>query len=354
MSHRQHHNGEWTETLGVGEIQRRVEESLANGYALASPPVYLHLCLGNLCNLKCRMCNPHNSLMIHEEWKELDARGGEYSKFWSEHGCTDADVEPWYENETFWASCEKLIPTLKKAYMTGGEPTLIPGNYRFMKKCIELGRAPEITLLFNINCTRVPDEFIELINRFGSATVNVSLDGVGAVGEYIRSPSRWNSVSRNLSKLLEKTGPRVSIGVTPVAQIYNVLDLVPLLEHIRTLENETGRSIRVDLLDCMHPAFLNVGILPRKIKDEAIRRLERFQGAGSGSSAARVPNHARILENGVASLIQQLRADAPPDAPRLLEAFSYYTRTLDEHRGQKLSSACPDLAALLRAEGCLS
>jgi hypothetical protein len=353
-SHRQNHNTEWSEILGAGEIRRRVDESLRGGYALASAPVYLHLCLGNLCNLKCRMCNPNNSLMIDREWKELDAAsGGDYSRFWDEHGCSVTDIGPWHENAEFWDSCERIIPTLKKVYMTGGEPTLIPGNYRFMRKCVELGRASQIALMFNINCTRVPDEFVDLIGRFGTATVNVSLDGIGAVGEYIRSPSRWSAVSKNLSKLLEKAGPRVHIGITPVAQVYNALDLAPLLEHVETLGRESRRPLRVDLLDCLHPAFLSVGILPRRIKDEAIRRLERFQNRTPVPDPARDPNHARVLENGVRSLIQQLRADAPPDAPRLLEAFARYTRTLDEHRGERLASACPDLAELLRAENCL-
>lgn len=353
MSHRQHHNGEWTEKLGEAEISRRVEESVRGGFALESSPVYLHLCLGNLCNLKCRMCNPHNSLMIHEEWKALDAKGGEYSKFWGKHGCGDADIEPWYESPAFWDSTEKLIPSLKKVYMTGGEPTLIAGNYRFMRKCVELGRASGIELLFNINATRVPDEFVALINQFGWATVNVSLDGVGAVGEYIRSPSRWSDVSRNVAALLEKAGPRVTVGVTPVAQIYNILDLVPLLEHVAGLERSWNRSIRVDILDCLHPAFLSIAILPRKIKDEAIRRLEQFRSGPGGPAAKPDSPHSRVLESGLAGMLSQLRADGPADAPALLEAFAYYTRTLDAHRGESLRKACPDLAARLSAEGCL-
>ena len=352
-SHRQHHNREWTERLGAEEIRRRVDESVRADFALESSPVYLHLCLGNLCNLKCRMCNPYNSLMIHEEWKALDKKGGEYSRFWAKHGCGDADIPPWYESPAFWASVEKLIPSLKKVYMTGGEPTLIEGNYRFMRKCVELGRAGEIELLFNVNGTRIPEEFLGLINKFAAATVNVSLDGVGAVGEYIRSPSRWSAVSKNLEALIAKAGPRVSVGVTPVVQVYNALDLVPLLDHVAGLERASGRSIRVDLLDCRHPGFLAVEILPRAIKDEAITRLEAFRD-GPNAPGRRKELHAHVLENGVASLLAQLRGEGPANAPELLKAFSYYTSILDAHRGESFAKACPDLHARMSAAGAFA
>lgn len=351
-SHRRHHNLEWTERLGTDEIDRRIDESVRGGFALPSSPVYLHLCLGNLCNLKCRMCNPYNSLMIHEEWKRLDAKGGEYSRFWAKHGCGDADVPPWHEYAGFWDGVEKMIPSLRKVYMTGGEPTLIEGNYRFMRRCIELRRAGEIELLFNVNGTRIPEEFLGLVNEFAAATVNVSLDGIGAVGEYIRSPSRWSAVSKNLEALIAKAGPRVSVGVTPVVQAYNALDLVPLLEYVDGLERSSGRSIRVDLLDCRHPAFLAIDILPRAVKDEAIRRLEAFRDGPRGPGRKPGP-HARVLENGLASLLAQLRDKAPGNAPELLKAFSYYTSTLDAHRGESFAKACPDLHERLIAEGAI-
>jgi len=54
----------------IGEMARRVVEENA---ALADPPSSLHLWLGNLCNLKCRMCSPIYSSQIaadeaHSSW----------------------------------------------------------------------------------------------------------------------------------------------------------------------------------------------------------------------------------------------------------------------------------------------
>ena len=148
-SYRQAHNKEWFSRPGKKEIVERVESSKLNNYAVDKPPVYLDLRLGNLCNLKCRMCNPYNSIMIHKEWQELDQQtAGEYSSFWKKYNMKIGTVSKWYESDNFWSDVEKYIPHLKKVYMTGGEPTLIESNYRFLDLCREKGYADKIELFF--------------------------------------------------------------------------------------------------------------------------------------------------------------------------------------------------------------
>ena len=70
-SFRQMHNEEWTKKIGEEEIHRRVKESIVNEWQMLSDPIYLDLRLSNLCNLKCRMCSPHNSSQIAKEHKKL-------------------------------------------------------------------------------------------------------------------------------------------------------------------------------------------------------------------------------------------------------------------------------------------
>ena len=70
------------------------------------------------------------------------------------------------------------------------------------------------------------------------------------------------------------------------------------------------------------------------------------------AEAKREAAHARVLRNGIEGLVRRLSSDAPADAQRQLAAFAFYTRTLDKHRKQDLSSACPDLASRMREERC--
>ena len=67
-SFRQMHNDEWERRIGADAIHERVKASYDNDMALPDhDPVYLDLRLGNLCNLKCRMCNPWANLEQEEK-----------------------------------------------------------------------------------------------------------------------------------------------------------------------------------------------------------------------------------------------------------------------------------------------
>jgi hypothetical protein len=297
------------------------------------------------------MCNPASSSLIAREQAELAAReGAAGARFWSPARAPEEGA-PWHEREPFWSAARAAIPALKKIYVTGGEPTLSPGVLRFFRNCIDAGRAPEIELLLNTNCTALSDEFIALLGRFKKATVCASLDGVGAAGEYIRYPSRWEVVDRNLRRLLERAGPSVDVFVTPVTQVYNALELPALLDYVAELERASGRRLTVYLLDCLSPRYLSVAILPRAVKAEAARRLEEFRRRSPVLQEEPASDAALSLRDGIESLLAQLRQDAPADAPRLLADFVYYTKTLDRNRGQDLAAALPRLAELLRAEG---
>ena len=53
-------------------LQRSINEAIANtkedGFCTRKKGVYVDLRLGNLCNSKCRMCNPGTLTQWVEEW----------------------------------------------------------------------------------------------------------------------------------------------------------------------------------------------------------------------------------------------------------------------------------------------
>lgn len=345
-SYRQNSNQEWTARIGVDEIQRRVAHSRENHFTVDRPPVYLDLRLGNLCNLKCRMCNPYNSVQIHKEWNAIDAAtDGSLSKFWSRYSMVNGSVEPWYESDEFWKSCEAMIPGLLKVYMTGGEPTLIRGNYRFMRKCIEMGYSGSIELFFNLNFTRLTDEFVELISHFKWTSINASLDGVRETNDYIRYPSRWDELVANFEKLANHPSKNIGLGVSPVIQIYNVLAIVPLLDFVEELEVSSGREILVDFLYCLDPKFLRIENLPAHVKARAAEKLADFKKRSRDMH--RTTPKSRFIKDGVNSMLTLLQGRAPADSERLLADFFEYTEILDRHRDQSFSDVFPELASLL-------
>jgi MoaA/NifB/PqqE/SkfB family radical SAM enzyme len=172
-SNRQHSIQEWSWRLGNEGLNKLITEAIENNGHLDSEPVYLDLRLGNLCNLKCRMCNPWNSSQIVKEHESL-AQDSAYSEVWrktfGKFPVTVMDDQQWFDHDILWDQVISLIPTLKKVYMTGGEPTLIKNNFKFMKACIEQGRT-DIVLFFNTNCTNINKQFLELISQFKQVNI---------------------------------------------------------------------------------------------------------------------------------------------------------------------------------------
>ncbi len=343
-SYREMHNEEWLNKARA-EIETRVEASQASDFRVDKPALYLDLRLGNLCNLKCRSCNPFNSSQIHKEVVQLHETNSEYRDFWNRFngGKKPADTPEWYESDLFWDEVIRSIPNLRKVYLTGGEPTLIERNYKFMQACIESGHAKNIFLMFNINCTNVQDKFLEYLPHFQFVLINASIDGLEQENEYIRFLSRWETIDKNFRKLV-KLPSNVQIGVTPVLQIYNVLTITRLLDYIESIAQETGRDLNVDFLYATDPNYINVQILPPSVKQEAIRRLEQYK------ARSKTYQTQRFLKNSIDSCINLLNEQPVADADKMKD-FVAYTRMLDVHRKQRLELTLPDLGELLKSEG---
>ncbi len=343
-SYREMHNEEWMNKARV-EIEERVESSRANDFKLDKPALYLDLRLGNLCNLKCRSCNPYNSSQIYRETVQLYDQNDEYRDFWNRFngGKKPAETPEWYESDLFWDEVIRSIPNLRKVYLTGGEPTLIERNYKFMQACIDSGHAKNIFLMFNINCTNVQDKFLEYLPHFEFVLINASIDGHGPENEYIRYLSRWETIDKNFRKLV-KLPKNVQIGVTPVLQIYNVLTITRLLDYIESIALESGRDINVDFLYATDPTYINAQILPTTVKQEAVRRLESYK------SRSKTYETQRFLKNSIDSCINLLSEHPAQDEAKMRD-FVQYTRLLDTHRKQRMEQTLPDLSSLLRSEG---
>jgi pyruvate-formate lyase-activating enzyme len=335
-SNRQHSIQEWNWRLGREHLNRLVAEAVDNNGHLDSDPVYLDLRLGNLCNLKCRMCNPWNSSQIVKEHENL-AKNAEYSEVWrktfGKFPLTVMDDQQWFDHDIMWDQVISLIPTLKKVYMTGGEPTLIKNNFKFMKKCIEQGRK-DIVLFFNTNCTNVNKQFLELISQFDQVNINASMDGIGIVNEYIRAPSDWKQISENIEKLAQM--PNVNLGVTPTIQVYNVFDIVNMLKWVEGLNKKYNKQIFIDFLVNHHPHHLSVRILDDDLRKTALDMIRAYDVTSHS------PQTVNSL-NGIIGLLQQPRV---ADWEEQLQRFKVYTNALDAERDQSIGDIDSRLAAL--------
>mgnify|MGYP001959359559 CR=1 FL=1 len=130
------------------EIYQRHIDEVKKGKQFPTP-FYLDLRLGNLCNLKCRMCISEWSSQIADEILKNP------NEDWGNDKPDKKIIE--LDDDT-WRSLDKWIPYVKRVFMTGGEPTIIKRNLDYIQKIIESGYSKKIELIFTTNATNVRSE----------------------------------------------------------------------------------------------------------------------------------------------------------------------------------------------------
>ena len=343
-SYRQKHNNEWTQRLGEGEINRRVQETIDNDYFLSTTPDYLDLRLGSICNLKCRMCNIWNSNQIEKEHHVLK-QNNSYTDLWTRHWNSPINIptqnNDWVEADELWDNLSKYIPDLKKVYFTGGEPTLIDANYQFLAEIIKYNLQDKIDIMFNTNCTNIQQRWLDVISKFKNVQINASIDGTGKVNDYIRSRSNWYSVDKNFLKIASL--PNVNVDMSPVIQIYNVLHIGNILEYAEESSKIVGRIIDVDFLLADQPAYMHMLNLSDKVRDLAYIKLSKWQGSW-------LYDRSLVTKNSIDSYLTLLESKRLDNWEQNMKDFWNITDIYDKTRKQSFQQCIPELYEKLYAE----
>jgi len=325
-------------------IKQIVDKSIDNDYVVEESPQYLDFRLGTLCNLRCRMCQSQNSSAIYKELKDEELYTDEERDFIvkTSHWNDFSDyTQPWFDDPGFLRTVETWLPSVNRLYFTGGEPTIIQRVYWILEKCVELGINDNIDLVFNSNMTNIQPRFLDLIAKFKSVLMCLSVDGYGTTNEYIRSGSNWSIVDKHIRDYA--TSDVVgNLLFSPVVQIYNILNVTDLIDYAELIQKETGRRIDISFLLNNYPKCLDIRNLPQNIRDVAIEKLETWS-ATSTYFAEDERNKQTVL-----GLIKALKENYNEDSEEQMQIFKEYTQLLDNKRDQSLKESLPELWELLK------
>tara|TARA_B100000963_G_scaffold361834_1_gene400131 strand:+ start:3803 stop:5134 length:1332 start_codon:yes stop_codon:yes gene_type:complete len=326
------------------EIERIIEKSRENDYHVDEMPQYLDFRLGTMCNLRCRMCQSQNSSAIYKELKNDDLYTQEERDFVVKHTHWNdfSDyTQPWFDTPEFLESVEEWLPNVNRLYFTGGEPTIIQRTYWILEKCVELGIAKDIDLVFNSNMTNIQPRFLDLLAKFRDVLMCLSVDGYAQYNEYIRSGSRWNIVDKHIRDYA--TSDVVgNILFSPVVQIYNILNITQLLDYAEEITKFSGRRIDISFLMNNYPKCLDIRNLPKHIRVEGQKRLRDWLN----TSKYFVDDERNIAT--VEGIIKALEDDnVNADADKQMQIFKEYTELLDSKRNQSFKDSIPDLWSML-------
>jgi MoaA/NifB/PqqE/SkfB family radical SAM enzyme len=192
---------------------------------------FIDLKLGNICNLKCRICGSWSSSKWAKE--EIDYVPGLENR--REHLAYKFLTDGAWprENETFWDNLKILLPNIKYFEFTGGEPFLIEQHFDLLRYAVENDYAKNIEIHYNTNGTVFP-ESAELWANFKHVEIAFSIDNVGTRFEYERYGADWVEVQENISKFTAMRSNKISTQLCTTMNIQNVYYLPELCDWIST------------------------------------------------------------------------------------------------------------------------
>jgi len=191
---------------------------------------FIDLKLGNICNLKCRICGSWSSSKWAKE--EMDYVGGDRKKHLAYQFLTDG---AWpRESPAFWDNLKQLLPNIKYFEFTGGEPFLIEQHFDLLRFAADTGDSQHIEVHYNTNGTVFPDDAEELWRKFRHVEIAFSIDNVGQRFEYERFGADWAEVESNIERFNAMRSPQISTQICMTINVQNVYYLPELCNWVNT------------------------------------------------------------------------------------------------------------------------
>lgn len=149
----------------------------------------------DLCNLKCVTCHYYSS-----------------SK-WATHDNMERKLVGVFGKPV----PDEILRAVRTAEWAGGEPFMSPVHFDALERLVQMGRASEVSLNYTTNGTFPGHTFeksMNLLKEFKEVMLNISIDALGHVGEFIRDG--WKSEDLEVFDKIRERLPNVKLlmGIT--------------------------------------------------------------------------------------------------------------------------------------------
>jgi MoaA/NifB/PqqE/SkfB family radical SAM enzyme len=291
----------------------------------AKPLMFLDLKLGNICNLKCRICGSWSSSQFATE--ELNQmHSNEEKKASLPYQMLRAGAWP-RENQQFWEQIESVLTDIRYIEFTGGEPFMIQEHFDMLQGLVDRGIAHNVEIHYNTNGTQWPENAPEIWRHFKLVEIALSIDDVGERFEYQRSNAVWAEVEQNVARFMELKSQSTNIELQCCTTV-NVFNVRYLDQVAAWVDQQPFDFVYWNM---MHDAwYFSIATLPDAAKTGITAHLQ----------SANFPDRFRVEINNI---IEFMNRGASTDG----NILRMRVRDLDRKRSQDMAQVQPEFAALI-------
>jgi len=292
----------------------------------AKPLMFLDLKLGNICNLKCRICGSWSSSQFATE--EIQWVPREQQKETYAYQMLRAGAWP-RENETFWDQIDQHLADIRYIEFTGGEPFMIQEHFAMLQGIVDRGIADQVEIHYNTNGTQYPESAEAIWKHFKTVEIAFSIDDLGSRFEYQRTNARWAEVCANLDRFrdLKQMHSNIELQICTTVNVFNVR-YIDQVAHWIDVNKESFDFVYWNM---MHDAwYFSIATLPDAAKVAITEHLR---------SADIPPQYRQEFDR----IIDFMNRGASTDGFMLRMKI----QDLDRKRDTDLSSVAPEFAQLI-------
>lgn len=271
----------------------------------------LELNLGNLCNMKCRMCNSGNS----SRWIEDDIILNKKSQYkLMRRSINDFMMDMSY------------VEFLR---FVGGEPLLEQKTIIAVLNKIKRDRGSlrDLNLAITTNASvAIEDDLLSLILDCKAILLDASIDGIGAVNDYQRTGANWLDIERNIRTWhdLSNNWPNPYICVASCWTLLNVHHFPEFIRWVTTTIPKYSIIGQI-VIDLPQLAPRN---LPYSVKQDLISQISNM--AGYSTSGLK-------QQQEIAELTKLILNELQSPADCTLEFVKFAITQLDDLRNESFA-----------------
>ena len=293
----------------------------------AKPLMFLDLKLGNICNLKCRICGSWSSSQSATE--EIQATEPERRKKTFAYQMLRAGAWP-RENKNFWDQIDNCLNDIRYIEFTGGEPFLIQEHFDMLQGIVDRGIAHQVEIHYNTNGTQYPEHAEAIWSHFKNVEIAFSIDDLNSRFEYQRTNAVWAEVVANIERFrqMRARNTNITLQCCSTVNIFNIMYITELAEWI---DQQDFDYVYWNMLHEIW--YFSIASLPSDVKLNIAQRL----------IMQNIPDR-HMVEFG--RMVDFMRNGESSNGQDMLNRI----RELDQLRNQNLRSVAPELANIIGYE----
>jgi organic radical activating enzyme len=285
--------------------------------------MFLDLKLGNICNLKCRICGSWSSSQFATEELKF-VRDNKKESF---HYKMLRDGAWPRENSQFWTELDDSLTDIRYLEFTGGEPFMIQEHFDLLQALVDQGIANQIEIHYNTNGTQYPEHAESIWCHFKHVEIAFSIDDIGARFEYQRTNAVWTEVCANIERFrqMQACNTNITLQVCCTVNVFNVLYLADVAAWI------DQQNFDYVYWNMLHDApWLSIAHLPADTKQHIASHLNQ-------------QSFPKEYQEEIQKIVEFMKKGTSTDGKDLLKNIEQ----LDSRRNESLKTVAPELAKIL-------